>query len=76
MFYQEFYEQIEIQFIEENNEKIQKMSNSMTLAWLNRRVSLLEFEKKLPWLSSYMTRIKLLAKDLQKKHTQNNESET
>ena len=52
------------------------MSNSMTLAWLNRRVSLLEFEKKLPWLSSYMTRIKLLAKDLHKKHTQNNESET
>ena len=68
-FFSDFYEQIDAQFYDENNEKVEKMSKAIASAWIKNNISIIEFEKKLPWVNSYLRKIKTLARDLFRKHS-------
>ena len=50
------------------------MSNAITSAWLTNNLALIEFDKKIPWLTSYMKKIKALARDLYRKHSKSQQN--
>lgn len=63
-FYKEFLGSLDSQFETENEEKVDRLSYTLSHCWAERSTKLLLNERKLPWVNSYKLRIKKIALEL------------
>ena len=62
--FKEFIEQMDEQFDRENEERIAKLSATLASSWVERSISLIQYEKKMPWVEVYKAKLRLVARDL------------
>lgn len=59
--FKEFIHQMDEQFDKENDERVTRFSITLASAWIEKSVTMIQYEKKLPWIHSYKLKIRKIA---------------
>jgi hypothetical protein len=62
--YKEFIDQMDDQFKRENEERITRFAITLASAWIEQSITIVQYEKKLPWIQPYSSKIKTIALEL------------